>query len=75
MDLFTLAGASERLGCTPNRIKDWMNKGFVPDCRVNMGKHQARVIDAETLNKLVRVLEGIDAEGLGVKAAFSRYFN
>ena len=75
MDMYTLAGASENLGCTINRLKDWMNKGLIPDNRIIMGKHKARILDEITVNKIKRVLEGIDSEGLSVRASFARYYN
>jgi hypothetical protein len=38
MELFTLASAAERIGCTPNRLKVWIDKGYVPEMRIQMGK-------------------------------------
>ena len=74
MELYTLASASERIGCTPNRLKSWIDKGFVPENRIQLGKVKARVIDEESIGKIKQVLAAMDAEGLTVRAAFERYF-
>jgi predicted site-specific integrase-resolvase len=57
MELYTLASAAERIGCTPNRLKVWIDKGYVPEMRIQMGKVRARVVDEESIEKIKRVLE------------------
>jgi hypothetical protein len=74
MELYTLASAAERIGCTPNRLKSWIDKGFVPENRIQLGKVRARVIDQESIRKIKRVLDIMDREGLTVRAAFENYF-
>jgi len=75
MELFTLASAAEIVGCSGSRLKGWMEKGLIPDHRIQFGRVRARVIEGESLPKIKRVLEGIDREGLTVRAAFERHFN
>ena len=75
MELFTLASAAERIGCTPNRLKVWIDKGYVPEMRIQMGKVRARVVDEESIEKIRRVLEATEQEGLTIQGAFQRYFN
>jgi hypothetical protein len=75
MNLCTLAGASVWVNCSPSRLKSWMNKGLIPDTRIQLGQIQARVIDLKLVPKLRRVMEGIEKEGLTVEGAFARYFN
>jgi hypothetical protein len=74
MELYTLAGAAELLGCTPNRIKSWMDKGFIPEMRIHLGKIKARVIDDRTVEKIQEALKAMADEGLTVRGAFERYF-
>ena len=74
MELYTLASASERIGCTPHRLKSWIDKGFVPENRIQLGKVKARVIDEESIQKIKMVLAAMDREGFTVRAAFERYF-
>jgi predicted site-specific integrase-resolvase len=75
MELFTLASAAERIGCTPNRLKVWIDKGYVPEMRIQMGKVRARVVDEESIEKIKRVLEAQEREGLAIQGAFARHFN
>jgi predicted site-specific integrase-resolvase len=75
MELFTLASAAERIGCTPNRLKVWIDKGYVPEMRIQMGKVRARVVDEDSIGKIRRVLEATEREGLTIQGAFQRYFN
>jgi hypothetical protein len=75
MELYTLASAAAHIGCTPNRLKSWMEKGFIPDHRIHLGQVRARVIDEFTIAKMKDVVKGIDEEGLTLRAAFERYFN
>jgi len=75
MDLFTLASAAEVIGCTPNRLKSWIDKGFVPDHRIHMGKVKPRVIDEVSIEKVRQVLAAVGHEGLTIRAPFERYFN
>jgi hypothetical protein len=75
MELYTVASVAEKVGCTPSRIKGWMQRGLIPEKRIQLGKVRARVVDAEALPLLKRVLEGIEREGLTVPAAFERYFD
>ena len=75
MELYTLASAAEIVGCTPSRLKNWMEKGYIPEKRIQFGKVRARVIEEEALPILRRVLSGIEKEGLTVRAAFERHFN
>ena len=75
MELYTVASAAEAVGCTPSRIKGWMQRGLIPERRIQLGKVRARVVDGEALPKLKKVLEGIEHEGLTVPAAFERYFD
>jgi hypothetical protein len=75
MELYTLASASELIGCTPNRLKSWIDKGFVPENGIQLGKVRARVVDEESPQKIKRVLATMDREGLTVRAAFERHFN
>jgi MerR HTH family regulatory protein len=74
MELYTLASASELIGCTPNRLKSWIDKGFVPENRIQLGKVKARVIDEESIRKIKEVLTVMDRDGLTVRAAFGKYF-
>ena len=74
MELYTLASAAEFIGCTPNRLKSWIDKGFVPEDRIQLDKVRARVIDEESIRKIKRVLAIMEREGLTVRAAFERYF-
>ena len=74
MELFTVASAAEKLGCSPTRIKGWMSRGLIPERRIQLGKVRARVVSEESIAKLKRVLEGIEQEGLTVPTAFARYF-
>jgi predicted site-specific integrase-resolvase len=60
MELFTLASAAERIGCTPNRLKVWIDKGYVPEMRIQMGKVRARVVDEDSIEKIKRVLEAME---------------
>jgi hypothetical protein len=60
MELYTLASAAERIGCTPNRLKVWIDKGYVPEMRIQMGKVRARVVDEESIEKIKRVLEAME---------------
>jgi hypothetical protein len=75
MELYTLAGAAEVLGCTPNRIKSWIDKGYIPENRIHLGKIKARVVDEATIEKIKEVLRAIDQDGLTMRAAFERHFN
>ena len=75
MELYTLASAAERIGCTPNRLKVWIDKGYVPEMRIQMGKVRARVVDEDSIEKIRRVLEATEQLGLTIQGAFSRYFN
>jgi predicted site-specific integrase-resolvase len=75
MELYTLASAAERIGCTPNRLKVWIDKGYVPEMRIQMGKVRARVVDEDSIEKIRRVLEATEQEGLTIHGAFQRYFN
>jgi hypothetical protein len=75
MELYTLAGAAEVLGCTPNRIKSWIDKGYIPDNRIHLGKIKARVLDEPTIVKMKEVLRAIDQDGLTIRAAFQRHFD
>ena len=68
MELYTLASAAEIVGCTPSRLKNWMEKGYIPERRIQFGKVKARVIEEEALPILRRVLAGIENEGLTVQA-------
>jgi hypothetical protein len=74
MELYTVASAAEWVGCTPSRIKGWMQRGLIPEKRIQLGKVRARVVDAESLPKLRRVLAGIEREGLTLEKAFAVYF-
>lgn len=75
MELYTLASAAALIGCTPNRLKSWMEKGFIPDHRIQFGQVRARVVDEFTIAKMKDVVRGIDEEGLKLRAAFERYFD
>ena len=75
MELYTLTSGSELIGCTHKRLKSGIDKGFVPENRIQLGKVKARVIDEESIQKIKRVLAAMDGEGLTVRAAFERYFN
>ncbi len=75
MELYTLASAAALIGCTPNRLKSWMEKGFIPDHRIQFGQVRARVVDEFTIAKMKDVVRGIDEEGLNLRAAFERYFD
>ncbi len=75
MELYTLASAAGLIGCTPNRLKSWMEKGFIPDHRIQFGQVRARVVDEFTVAKMKDVVIGIDEEGLSLRAAFKRYFD
>ena len=74
MELYTLASAAEIVGCSPSRLKNWMEKGYIPERRIQFGKVKARVIEEEALPILRRVLAGIENEGLTVHGSFARYF-
>ncbi len=75
MELYTLASAAEIVGCTPSRLKGWMEKGYIPEKRIQFGKVRARVIEEPALPLIQKVLSGIEKEGLTVNGAFTRYFN
>jgi hypothetical protein len=75
MELYTLASAAEIVGCTPSRLKGWMEKGYIPEKRIQFGKLRARVIEETALPMIRRVLSGIEEEGLTLHGAFARYFN
>jgi hypothetical protein len=75
MELYTLASAAEIVGCTPSRLKGWMEKGYIPDKRIQFGKVRARVLEETALPLIQKVLSGIEKEGLTVHGAFTRYFN
>jgi hypothetical protein len=75
MELYTLASTAELVGCSPSRIKGWMQRGLIPDKRIQLGKVRARVIEQDCIVRLKRVLAGIEDEGLTVPAAFERYFD
>jgi hypothetical protein len=75
MELYTLASAAALIGCTPNRLKSWMDKGLIPDHRIQFGQVRARVVDENTVAKMRDVVIGIDEEGLSLRAAFARYFD
>jgi predicted site-specific integrase-resolvase len=75
MELYTLASAAEKIGCTPNRLKVWIDKGYVPEMRIQMGKVRARVVDEASIEKIRRVLTAVDQEGLTIQGAFARYFD
>jgi hypothetical protein len=75
MELYTLASAAALIGCTPNRLKSWMEKGFIPDHRIQFGQVRARVVDEFTIARMKDVVRGIDEEGLNLRAAFERYFD
>jgi hypothetical protein len=75
MEVYTLASAAALIGCTPNRLKSWMEKGFIPDHRIQFGQVRARVVDEFTIAKMRDVVRGIDEEGLNLRAAFERYFD
>ena len=34
MELYTLASAAELVGCSPSRLKGWMEKGLIPERRI-----------------------------------------
>jgi hypothetical protein len=74
LELCTLASAAEIVGCTPSRLKGWMEKGYIPEKRIQFGKVRARVIDVSALPMIRRVLSGIEEEGLTVQGSFARYF-
>jgi len=74
MELYTLASAAEIVGCAASRLKGWMEKGYIPDKRIQFGKVRARVIEETALPMIRRVLTGIEKEGLTVHGAFARYF-
>jgi hypothetical protein len=74
MELFTLASAAKLLSCHPARIRKWMDRGYIPEKRIQLGSVQARILDAETIERLLPVVKGIDVEGLPVKRAFAKYF-
>lgn len=75
MELHTVSSAAQQLGCSVNRLKLWMDRGLFPDCRIQIGKVRARVIDSEQMAKLKMVIEAIDQDGVNVKVAFDRYYN
>jgi len=75
MELFTLASAAEQIGCTPNRLKVWIDKGYVPEMRIRMGKVMPRVVDEDSIRKIKRVLAAVEHEGFTIQGAFARYFN
>ncbi len=75
MELYTLASAAELVGCSPSRLKGWMEKGLIPERRIQFGRVRARVIEEVSIPKIKRVLQGIDQEGLNIRKAFERYFN
>jgi hypothetical protein len=75
MELYTLASAAEIVGCTPSRLKGWMEKGYIPEKRIMLGKVRARVIEETVLSLIQKVLSGIEEEGLTVQGSFARYFN
>jgi predicted site-specific integrase-resolvase len=75
MELYTLASAAEKIGCTPNRLKVWIDKGYVPEMRIQMGKVRARVVDEASIEKIRRVLAAMEREGLTIQGAFARYFD
>jgi hypothetical protein len=70
MELYTLASAAEIVGCTPSRLKGWMEKGYIPDKRIQFGKVRARIIEEIALPMIRRVHSGIEEEGLTVHLAF-----
>lgn len=74
MELYTLASAAALIGCTPNRLKSWMDKGLIPDHRIQFGQVRARVVDEFTIAKMQDVVRGIDEEGLTLRAPFELYF-
>jgi len=75
MELYTLASAAELVGCSPSRLKGWMEKGLIPDRRIQFGRLRARVIEEASIPNIKRVLKAIDQEGLNIRKAFERYFN
>jgi DNA-binding transcriptional MerR regulator len=75
MELYTLASAAELVGCSPSRLKGWMEKGLIPERRIHFGRVRARVIEEASIPKIKRVLEGIDQQGLNIRKAFEHYFN
>ncbi len=75
MELYTLASAAALVGCSPSRLKGWMDKGLIPDKRIQFGTVRARVIDQNVIPRLGRVLQGIEEEGLNVRTAFDLYFD
>ena len=75
MELYTLASAAELIGCSPSRLKGWMEKGLIPERRIQFGRVRARVIDESAIPNIKRVLKGIDQEGLTIRKAFESYFN
>ncbi len=74
MELYTLASAAEIVGCTPSRLKGWMEKGYIPEKRIQFGEVRARVLEETALPLIQKVLCGIEREGLTVQGAFARYF-
>ncbi len=75
MELYTLASAAEIVGCTPSRLKNWMEKGYIPERRIQFGKVRARVIEEEALPILRRVLSGIEKRRTnGSSRFFKRLF-
>ena len=49
MELYTLASAAELIGCTPSRLKGWMDKGLYPRDRIQFGRVRARVIEEASI--------------------------
>jgi len=63
------------VGCSPSRLKGWMEKGLIPERRIQLGKLRARVIEEAYIPNIKRVLKAIDQEGLNIRKAFERHFN
>ena len=49
MELYTLASAAELVGCSPSRLKGWMEKGLIPERRIQFGRVRARVIEEASI--------------------------
>ena len=57
MELYTLASAAELVGCSPSRLKGWMEKGLIPERRIQFGRVRARVIEEASIPNIKRVLK------------------
>ena len=74
MQIYTLAGASKKLGCSTSRLSSWIDKGYLKTGSIDMGTIQARVLDDDDLRMLEMVLSGIDQERMKPKEAFQKYY-